>query len=129
MRPRGPSCRRPFSPRGRWTQVDPRAPQEALREAFTRWGRPERLRVDNGAPWGSRGDLPTDRVCWRAGLGGAGTDNPPRRPQAHGVQDEEGHEIRRQKATELEAASIRALEVTNRRRGVHAAKPTVGIKA
>ena len=38
-------------------------------------------------------------------------------------QDEQGHEIRRQAAAELSAKRIRALEVTNRRRGCHAAKP------
>jgi hypothetical protein len=43
------------------------------------------LRVDNSAPWGSHGDLPTDLVCWLAGLGVAVTANPPRRPQANGV--------------------------------------------
>jgi hypothetical protein len=52
---------------------------------FQRWGRPEGLRVDNGAPWGSRGDLPTDLVCWLAGLGVTVTANPPRLPQANGV--------------------------------------------
>ena len=43
------------------------------------------MRVDNGAPWGSRGDLPTDLVCWLAGLGVTVTANPPRLPQANGV--------------------------------------------
>jgi hypothetical protein len=38
-------------------------------------------------------------------------------------QDEGGHEIRRQAAPELSAERILALEVTNRRRGIHAAKP------
>jgi hypothetical protein len=37
--------------------------------------------------------------------------------------DEGGHEIRRQAAAELSAERILALEVTNRRRGIHAAKP------
>lgn len=74
-----------FSPLGCWTQVDPRATQTSLRRAFQQWGRPGRLRVDNGAPWGSRGDLPTDLVCWLAGLGVAVTANPPRCPQANGV--------------------------------------------
>jgi hypothetical protein len=46
---------------------------------------PERLRVDNGAPWGSRGDLPTDLVCWLAGVGVAVMANPPRSPQSNGV--------------------------------------------
>jgi hypothetical protein len=65
--------------------VDPRETQAGLRRLFQRWGRPEGLRVDNGAPWGSRGDLPTDLVCWLAGLGVAVTANPPRLPQANGV--------------------------------------------
>jgi hypothetical protein len=73
------------SPLGFWTQLDPRATQTTLRQSFRRWGLPERLRVDNGAPWGSRGDLPTDLVCWLAGLGIAVTANPPRCPQANGV--------------------------------------------
>jgi len=47
------------------------------------------LRVDNGAPWGSRGDLPTDLVCWLAGWGVAVLANPPRRPQANGVVERE----------------------------------------
>jgi hypothetical protein len=74
-----------FSPLGCWTQVDPREAQTALRHSFQRWGRPERLRVDNGAPWGSRGDLPTDLVCWLAGLDVAVKANPPRSPQDNGV--------------------------------------------
>jgi hypothetical protein len=43
------------------------------------------LRVDNGAPWGSRGDLPTDLVCWLAGIDVSVIANPPRCPQANGV--------------------------------------------
>jgi hypothetical protein len=74
-----------FSPLGCWTQVDPRATQASLRKSFQRWGLPERLRVDNGAPWGSRGDLPIDLVCWLAGAGVAVVANPPRCPQANGV--------------------------------------------
>src|SRR4051794_13630464 len=38
-------------------------------------------------------------------------------------QDESGHEITRRVAAELDAERIQALEVTNRRRGIHAAKP------
>lgn len=56
-----------------------------LRRLFARWGRPERLRVDNGMPWGSQGDLPTDLACWLAGLGVRVVPNPPRRPQDNGV--------------------------------------------
>jgi hypothetical protein len=59
--------------------------QAQLRRAFARWGRPERFRVDNGVPWGSAGDLPTDLALWLIGLG-IGVDwNPPRRPQDNGV--------------------------------------------
>jgi transposase InsO family protein len=52
---------------------------------FARWGLPQRLRIDNGMPWGSRGDLPTDLACWLAGLGVGLLTNPPRRPQDNGV--------------------------------------------
>jgi hypothetical protein len=38
-------------------------------------------------------------------------------------QDKSGHEISRRVAAELDAERIQALEVTNRRRGIHAAKP------
>jgi hypothetical protein len=74
-----------FSPQGSWNEVAPREVQERLRWAFTRWGRPERIRVDNGAPWGSAGDLPTDLALWLIGLGVAVDWNPPRRPQDNGV--------------------------------------------
>ena len=56
-----------------------------LRELFAQRGRPEQLRVDNGVPWGSHGDLPTDLVLWLAGLGVAVKANRPRRPQDNGV--------------------------------------------
>jgi len=56
-----------------------------LRHAFDRWGRPERFRVDNGVPWGSWGDLPTDLVLWLIGLAITVDANPPRRPQDNGV--------------------------------------------
>ncbi len=74
-----------FSPQGHWNEVPPREVQERLRRAFTRWGRPERFRVDNGTPWGSAGDLPTDLALWLIGLGVAVDWNPPRRPQDNGV--------------------------------------------
>lgn len=85
MRPRGRSWRPKFSPQPYWNSVPPAATQEFLRRQFTRWGRPERLRVDNGSPWGSRGDLPTDLVLWLAGLAVVVQANPPRRPQDNGV--------------------------------------------
>jgi len=56
-----------------------------LRRAFSAWGRPERFRVDNGSPWGSAGDWPTDLALWLIGLGVDMIWNPPRRPQDNGV--------------------------------------------
>ena len=56
-----------------------------MRRAFGRWGRPERFRVDNGVPWGSSGDLPTDLSLWLIGLGIEVIWNPPRSPQDNGV--------------------------------------------
>lgn len=41
--------------------------------------------MDNGVPWGSKGDLPTDLALWLIGLGVAVDWNPPRRPQDNGV--------------------------------------------
>ncbi len=49
------------------------------------WGRPQKLRVDNGSPWGSAGDWPTDLALWLIGLGVGMIWNPPRRPQDNGV--------------------------------------------
>jgi hypothetical protein len=65
--------------------VPPTATRDLLRDCFTRWGKPARLRVDNGMPWGSHGDLPTDLALWLGGLGVAVRANPPRRPQHNGV--------------------------------------------
>jgi hypothetical protein len=65
--------------------VPPEATQAELRKAFTHWGRPQRLRVDNGAPWGSSGDLPTDLELWLKGVAVGLECNPPRSPQDNGI--------------------------------------------
>lgn len=78
------SSGRPFSPQPRWFHVPPTATQDELRKAFARWGRPELLRVDNGAPWGSSGDLPTDLQLWLKGVGVGLQCNPPHAPQTNG---------------------------------------------
>jgi hypothetical protein len=59
--------------------------REQLRLAFTRWGLPGRLRADNGWPWGSRGNYPTELSLWLIGLGIAMHWDNPRRPQENGV--------------------------------------------
>jgi hypothetical protein len=46
---------------------------------------PGRIRVDNGYPWASTGDLPTELGLWLLGLGIELIYNPPRRPQHNGV--------------------------------------------
>jgi hypothetical protein len=65
--------------------VEPTLVQETLRLVFSRWGLPKGFRVDNGAPWGSKGDWPTDLALWLIGLGVAMTWNPARTPQDNGV--------------------------------------------
>jgi hypothetical protein len=59
--------------------------QATLRRCFTRRGLPQRIRVDNGTPWRSKGDLPTGLELWLAGLGVEVHANTPRRPQENGV--------------------------------------------
>ena len=65
--------------------MPPAAVREQLRLAFARWGLPRRLRVDNGAPWGSTGDFPTELALWVIGLGVEMHWNAPRSPQENGV--------------------------------------------
>src|SRR5579863_4449462 len=74
-----------FSPLGAWTKVRPDVVREQLRSAFARWGRPALMRVDNGIPWGSWGDLPTDLALWLIGLGVRIHWNYPHSPQENGV--------------------------------------------
>jgi hypothetical protein len=59
--------------------------RDQLRRAFVQWGLPGRLRVDNGVPWGSWGDFPTDLALWLIGLGVGVHWNHPRSPQENGV--------------------------------------------
>jgi hypothetical protein len=59
--------------------------QEELRRCFERWGRPGKVRFDNGNPWGSCGDMPTPLSLWLVGLGIGVIWNRARRPQDNGV--------------------------------------------
>jgi hypothetical protein len=81
----GPSSAPQFSPHYHWAHVPDAAVQQQLRVAFTRWGLPRRLRVDNGKPWGSWSDLPPVLALWLIGLGIGVIWNDPRRPQQNGV--------------------------------------------
>lgn len=63
-----------------------------MRRFFAERGLPARLRVDNGHPWGSPRDLPTDLALWLIGLGIEVHWNRPRRCQENGVV-ERGHGV------------------------------------
>jgi hypothetical protein len=39
-----------------------------VRRVFRRWGLPDRVRVDNGYPWGTPRDLPPEFALWLIGL-------------------------------------------------------------
>ena len=54
-----------------------------FRRVFARWGRPDRVRVDNGYPWGSPRDLPTELALWLIGLGVEPIWNPPAQPTSN----------------------------------------------
>ena len=65
--------------------MTPAQVQAALRTRFASDGRPQRLRVDNGPPWGSTGgDLPTALELWVWGLDIAVVHNRPRRCTENG---------------------------------------------
>jgi hypothetical protein len=72
-------------PVGRWSHVGASAVQAELRKAFTRWGRPQMMRVDNGAPWGSTGGLPTALALWLLGLNVPLIWNRPHQPRDNAV--------------------------------------------
>lgn len=59
--------------------------QAVLRRWFAQWGLPGQLRVDNGPPWGSWGDLPPDLALWIMGLGVEVVWNRPRHSQGNAV--------------------------------------------
>jgi len=58
--------------------------QAELRNVFENWGLPDRMRVDNGTPWGSIGDFPTELSLWLIGLGVDVVWDPPAQPQKNG---------------------------------------------
>jgi transposase len=72
-------------PCARWEHVTRQQIQDSLRRVFRRWGLPERLRVDNGYPWGSVGEFPTEMALWLIGLGITMVWIPPACPQNNGV--------------------------------------------
>jgi hypothetical protein len=91
-RPPAPPWSRRFSPLGAWSGVGSARTRDALRDLFADWGLPDGLRLDNGAPWGSPSDLPTDLARWVIGLGVAVHHNRARHCQANG-HVERGHGV------------------------------------
>lgn len=69
----------------RWSVVPVARTQQSLQEAFSQWGRPGVVRVDNGIPWGRPGGLPSAVSLWLAGLGVRMWWNEARRPEQNGV--------------------------------------------
>lgn len=66
--------------------MKPEAVQRKLRQIFAAHGLPQRLRVDNGVPWGSpQSDLPPALALWLIGLGVDVIWNRPRRSQENGI--------------------------------------------
>jgi hypothetical protein len=54
-----------------------------FRRVFREWGLPDRVRVDNGYPWGTPRDLPTELALWLIGLGVQPIWNPPGQPTSN----------------------------------------------
>jgi len=54
-----------------------------FRRTFVRWGLPDRVRVDNGYPWGTPRDLPSELALWLIGLGVEPIWNPAGRPECN----------------------------------------------
>jgi transposase len=69
----------------RWEHVGRHLIQNGMRQVFARWGLPGRLRVDNGYPWGSLGEFPSEMALWLIGLGIEVVWIPPACPQQNGV--------------------------------------------
>src|SRR5207237_7722112 len=75
-----------FSPLPKATPVAVALVQQWLVEQLKAWGPPERVRVDNGWPWGSGGaDLPPVLSLWLIGWGCEVRWNRPAHPQENGV--------------------------------------------
>jgi hypothetical protein len=80
MKPQGPSWPPRFPPHYRWEHVLLPEIRDMFRRVFERWGLPDHVRVDNGYPWGTPRDLPTELALWLIGLAVEPIPNPPGRP-------------------------------------------------
>jgi hypothetical protein len=78
-------CKASFSPQQYWSSAPVPEVQAAFGQVFARWGRPQRLQVDNGLPWGSKGGLPAALTLWMTGLSILVQWSRPAVPQDNGV--------------------------------------------
>jgi hypothetical protein len=95
MKPVVPCWEWCLSPQYRWSQVGVPQVQQALRELFARWGLPDRIRVDNGVPWGSGADLPAPLALWWLGLGIGVIWNHPYRPTENAKVERQNGTVQR----------------------------------
>ena len=49
--------------------MEPLAVKQVLQQTMSQWGRPERIRVDNGMPWSTQSPVPSALALWWVGLG------------------------------------------------------------
>lgn len=56
-------------PLKKWNQVPPLTVKKWLQEVFEIWGKPEKIRVDNGQPWGTGSSVPSALALWLVGMG------------------------------------------------------------
>lgn len=74
-----------FSPIKRWSQVEPQAVRRGLQQTMSQWGKPERLRMENGSRWGNFNRRPCALALWRVGLGITPRYGRPAHSSHHGV--------------------------------------------
>ena len=74
-----------FSPSGNFEAVPATTVQQAMRQWFERWGRPQQIQFDHGQPWACGNcDLPSLFELWLVGLGITVVWSRPRYPQDNG---------------------------------------------
>lgn len=84
MKPRARCWGWRFFPLKKGSEVPEAAVQQWFKQLLEVWGLPERVRVDNGWPWGSSQDLPPPFALWLRGLAIEVIWNRPGHPQANG---------------------------------------------
>jgi hypothetical protein len=70
----------------RWEHAPLPEIRAMVRKVFVRWWLPDHIRIDNGFPWGTPCDLPTERASWLFGLGVEPIPDPPGRPTGNPAQ-------------------------------------------